>query len=816
VSVVASALTLVVLALGWAGLQRRDMAQRERLARRFTERVEQVEAMARYSELSPRHDTRADRRALRGRMEELDAEVREAGAQALGPGHYALGRGHLALGDAAKAREHLDAAWASGFREPRVAYALALVLGRQYQEQLLEVERLRNAEQREARKQGVEHRYRDPALAYLQQSQGAEVPSQEYVEALLAFYEGRLDDALVRLEALGDRLPWFYEAPKLRGDVLLARATRHWNAGEREAALADFESGRKAYAAAAAIGESVPGVHHALGELEYSALVMELYGKGEVMPRYEKGLEALSRALAVDPDHYEARVLEVRFHRRLAEYRRNRGEDVETLPAQAVAAARHAHELAPSRPQALLELGSIYWLWGDFLQSRAQDPSEQLRKAAENMERVAPQHQDQDFHVYLGLIYKTWADYEEQVGRDPMPNRDRSIESYRKALGLNERRFEAWINLGITWFMRASHPRAREPDADLTRAREALEKARALNPKHVVPYFYGGQLHELLARRKRARGGDAAPDLEQSVALYRQGLEINSGIPQLHNGLGLALIEQARERWDHGGDPTPWLDQAQAAFERAVAVAPMDGSGYLNLGEVLGQRALYLRARGEDPKPLVRARGEVLRQALRRIPDDARAWGNQGMVHAILATFELDHGKDPRTSQARAEEALRQALTRNPGLAEAWYYLGEALGVKALLPKGTAQDAEEAVRAFEKALELSPEQQAFRIGFGHFLRRQAARGQPPSPALARGLELAGQVLAARPYWPEARLLRGSLLTLEAEALGNSEASRKARSQALDDLTSALSANANLSREWGPALQRLQQLRADAR
>ena len=185
-----AALLVVLLALGQAVLARREVAERERLSRSFTERVERMEASARYSALSRLHDTREDREALRAEMAALEAEVRQAGAHAVGPGQYALGRALLALDDKEGARERLEAAWAHGYREPRVAWALALVLGHLYQEQLLlEVER-RNPEQREARRRELEQRYRDPALAWLRQAEGPGVPAPPlYVKALLAFYE---------------------------------------------------------------------------------------------------------------------------------------------------------------------------------------------------------------------------------------------------------------------------------------------------------------------------------------------------------------------------------------------------------------------------------------------------------------------------------------------------------------------------------------------------------------------------------------------------------------------------------------------------
>ncbi|HZH75353.1 MAG TPA: serine/threonine-protein kinase, partial [Archangium sp.] len=144
VSSLTVALLAVSVAVGWGSLVRREAAERERFARRFTERVERIESMARYFALSRLHDVRKDRQAIQAQMGELEAEIRQGGTLALGPGFYALGRGALALGDLEKAREHLEAAWQHDFREPRAAYALALVMGQLYQQQLLEAERISN------------------------------------------------------------------------------------------------------------------------------------------------------------------------------------------------------------------------------------------------------------------------------------------------------------------------------------------------------------------------------------------------------------------------------------------------------------------------------------------------------------------------------------------------------------------------------------------------------------------------------------------------------------------------------------------------
>ncbi|MFL5358525.1 protein kinase domain-containing protein, partial [Archangium sp.] len=654
----AAALTLVLLALGQAGLARREVTWRERLAREFTEQVEHLEAQARYSALSPAHDTRDDRKRLRASMDELDARIRQAGESAVGPGNYALGRGFLALGDEGKAREYLERAWRYGFQEPRVAYALALVMGHLYQQRLLEAERLRSPEQREARKRDLERDYRDPALGYLRRSEGSAVPSTEYMAALLAFYEGRFDEALARLDSLGNRLPWFHEAPKLRGDILLARATQYANQGQREQALADFEAGRQAYARAAAIAESVPDVHYALAELEFAVVLMELYAQGDVLPPVERGLAAVARALAVAPDHYDSKLLEARFHRRLAEHHSRQGKDVQELLQKALASARAALALEPSRQEARLELGRIFWQWGQNRQDRNQDPREQLREAAAAFESLAPEARDYDFHLNLGLVFKVWAEYEGQSGVDPQPHQGQAIASFRQALQLDERQLPAWLNLGSTYFLRASHPSNPAPDEDLERARAALDKAQALNPQHFVPYFYAGQVDEQMASRSRARGGDARPMLIRALEQYREGIAISPATPHLHNGVGQVLLQQAQEEWDRGGKPFPLLDQALAAFNQTLTMGPQLVFAINNLGEVHARRASYLRALGEEPGPSVRKAAELFRRAIEQAPTHPTPRANLGMVHHTQAAFELEHGRDPQRSLAQASEAL--------------------------------------------------------------------------------------------------------------------------------------------------------------
>jgi serine/threonine-protein kinase len=799
VSAGALALLLVAAALGWAGVTRQQAAQRERLARRFTEKVERIEALARYSALARLHDTRPDRADLRRQMAELEAEMNQAGAAAAGPGSYALGRGFLALEDVPAAREHLEAAWDRGFREPRVAWALALALSDLYRQQLFEASALQDARRREARRRELEQQYRDRALAYLRQSEGAGGPSSGYLAALLSFHEDRFDEAMAQLDALGQQEPWFYEALLLRGDILLDRAQQRWSqGGDDEGARKDLEAARRAFTAAVAAGESSPRAQLALARLEYRMVVKELYSKGDILPHATRGLEAVARALVADPDSPEARFWEARFHNRLAENEINKGGDPEEALQKAMAAARRAMVLRPGDALPRRELGQSLWRQARFRQSRGLDPTEPVRLAIETLEALAPKDQDYEFHATRGLIFRTWGDHEDSTGADPSAHYAQAIEAYRRAIQLDAAIPDAWINLGQVHLKRGSNARAADPEGDLEQARLALEKATTLNPKNFVAWFLAGTLHTELASRRRRSGGDPRPDLAAAVGAFQRGIEINSKVTQLHNGVGIALQQQAREAWDRGEDPFPLLDQAQAAYAQAIAVASKAGHGQNNVGEIHATRAGFQLLLGQDPRAEIREAEAAYQQAIELLPGVAHHRANLAKARHTLAAFELEQGRDPRASLARAQEALDQAFQRNPDEAQAWRYQGEVHATRARwLARQRRSEAEaqmqEAARAFEKALQVAPQHQDHRLAFGFFCgewsRWRATAGLDPTPPLERGLAVANGLLAARPSWAEALLLRASLLVDR-----DADRSRK-------DREAALASNPHLAHWW---------------
>ena len=812
-----TALLALIIAIGWAVKTSGQAAERERLARRFTEQVGGIESTALNSALSRLHDVRRDRTELRNRMDELAAEIRNAGDLAVGPGHYALGRGYLALGADEQARIELEVAWQAGFQEPRAAYALALAYGHLYQQGLLAAERIEDKEQREASRREVIERYRKPALGHLAhtETETANLAPRGYVAALTAFYKGDLDAALAGADHVEGAPAWFYELAKLRGDILFARAVQWREASKRDLARTDLAAGRAAYAAAAATGESVPALHESIGELEHVAMEIELYSDGDAVEPANRALAAVARALAVDPDHYETLVLEARVRRSLAEHQGNKGGNVEDLLRKALGGARRAAQLAPKRSEAQVEIARIYRDWAHDRGERGEDPSEQAGLAVAASDAVESASRDAEYYNNLAAAFSIWADYEDQRGANSQAHRSRAIDAFNRALRdaeANHRRDQQRdisINIALNLSQRAVAPGAADPDADLQQALVALGSARAIDPKHYVTYYQEGQTYEQIAQRARARGGDAGPALEHALAAYRRGLDVNRGIPYLHNGVGAVLQAQANAAWDRGEDPAHLLDLSQAAFEQAIAAGPEQGFGYGNAGEVYIQRAGFQRARDEDPGANASAAVVRLRQAIEKAPSVSTFHADLAMAYTTVAGYELEHGRDPRPNLDLAAAALASGLKVNANDAQIQLYVAETLGLRARLAArdggGKAADFERAAHAFEQALALSPDSQDAALVFGRFCRAWSAflrdAGADPEPALARGIALADQVLTRHDGVPDALALRASLFLIRAQHVRDQAERRALAERARQDFTRALSANAAFARPW---------------
>ncbi len=807
VSIGAAALLLVSLVAGWAIDTSRQAAERVRLERELAEKVARIEAGARRSGLSPPHDIRKDREDLRRDMEALEREIRASGSSAEGPGSYALGCGYLALGEHAKARQALESAWAHGYDKPQVAYALALALGAEYQEKLAQAQRTKDPVDRQARRAEVRRHYQGPVLDFLRKSEGAEVPSADYVAALLVFYEQREQDydaALAKLDAIGRSLPWFHEAVQLRGDLLQARAFARWERGDHAGEQADLEAGRRAYQAAAATARSVPSIRYALVRLELFGLSAALFGQGDARPYFDRGLRALDEAAEMAPDEAEGLVLRAHLHRRLAEYFTKIGRgDVGGTLEKALRAAGAAVERAPELASARLELAQVFIQRAHHLIEGAMDPREDLRRATELLESIAPGDRDVDFFISLGLAFKYWADAEDHRGENSLVHRGKAVDANEAAIQLDDRFPRAWNNLGTAYYDRANSPHATDPDGDLARARAALERTLALNPRFLPSYYYLGQTAMLRARRAEARGGDPRPSLGEALEHDIEGLAINPFFTPLRNAMGEAHLAQAQAAWDRGGDPFAPLDRAREAFEKALEIAKDHPSVVTNLAETIARQAEYRAKLGEDSTAVARKALEQFRRATELLPNSPVPWANQGLALLVLAEHEMARGRPPGAHLSRATAAAEEARRKDSGNEHLWRVFAGAGRLEALR-KPAPETFEAAARLYDQGLRVAPGLWDLRMEHARlyldWAERVPAPAGTPATALERARRLADELLSERPGWPEARALRAWALALEAERAPAGERAGP-RQRALDELAAALGTNLNLAPAW---------------
>ena len=261
-----------------AQLRAREQA---RLAGVFGQEVKTIESLMRIAHLAPEHDIRKEKAAIRERMAAIEAQVaahRERGDRPGPLRAWAAGTWPCrsttmrARAPGAGVERRLPRAGGGLRPGPGAGRLLPAGAGGRAPDRAI-------AAKREEKMKQAEREYRDPALAYLQQSRGLAVDSPEYVEALLAFYEKRYPDALKKAQAAYARLPWLHEARGLEARILTdrRRATKAL-AGGCDEAMASFGRAEAAYRAAMEVGRSDETLPEGLCRVFVSVVTLNLYG----------------------------------------------------------------------------------------------------------------------------------------------------------------------------------------------------------------------------------------------------------------------------------------------------------------------------------------------------------------------------------------------------------------------------------------------------------------------------------------------------------------------------------------------------------
>lgn len=395
---------IVVLAfsLMWAQ-ERISSIRKAKIMQKFGEDIKEVESIMRYSHLLPLHNNFKEKETVLKKVREIEERMKKIGKYGQGAGNYALGRAYYSLGDTKKAYYFYQEALKNKYDEPEFYYSLGLLFGEIYQEELIEVERIKNKELKEAKKGEIENNFKKPALYYIQQGKKTLKGMAFYAEALISFYEKEYDKALKSMEKLKESPNWFYEIYKLKGDLYLSLAQEKEGVGEIENALREYEKAEELYSRAQEIGRSDGKIYMAKADL--LRLKMKLKAqKGEIEEEiFKQALKETENALVIDPDN----------------------ERIYNLKSL------------------------LYWNWANEIFKSGKDPLGLLNEAIFFAEKGIKLKKDfSNAYTNRGIAYIIKSTYESQTGKDPFNSIQKGIESYEEAIKLDPKNVLAYVNAG--------------------------------------------------------------------------------------------------------------------------------------------------------------------------------------------------------------------------------------------------------------------------------------------------------------------------------------------------------------------------------
>ena len=702
VSVGVVGLTALLGALAWGAHTRWTADRTARLAQTFGSKVERIEALARYSQMLPLHDTTADMESLRRQMGEIERDMESLGKIGLGPGNDALGRGYLVLGDGARAKEHLERAAAIGNPNPDTSLALGRALGLLYQQELRELTRIDDEGERARRRQRLDVELRDPAVEALRRSVGAALAHSDLLRAELAFYGGELDTAIEAARAAVADIPWLYEARVLEGRAQFRRANELIERGEYDIAETRLHEARDAFSAALEIGRS----HLPALESDCSAalplLKLEVRGRGErIDDLWQGGVEACEKALTAGPENPVVQEVLAGLHYRYGEGLSIRGEDPLPIYERSLDAARKALASRPKWPLPQIQIGNVYAQIGFLAMRRGADPTAGLEAAAEALRgaidldpRLSSSHGNLgNVHLYLaihrlerseeiepvlreaitayeraidlepgsstyfnnlGIVHLLLGDEELRHGTDPRPSVDRALDVFAQAGEINPNNAFVHANVGDCHRLRAQFEIWTEqvPEASIRAALAAYERTLEIHIRYAPALAASGDAHRMHAEWLLRRGKDPSLAVNEGIRAVEAALEINPRDSEpLVIRAQLGLLD-ARRRLAKGS--TVDFTALEALAQRAIEVKSNSGDAWLTLAKV--------HHLADRPR-----RGlEAVAKALEAAPRMAEAQAVDGVLRLALARHQ--QGEEAAESRRLGRASLARALQQNPFL----------------------------------------------------------------------------------------------------------------------------------------------------
>ncbi|MEM6453542.1 MAG: serine/threonine-protein kinase [Acidobacteriota bacterium] len=621
----AALVTLVVLGAALLAWQTRRESTKRALAHRYNQMAEGFEWQLRAERMRDAHDLRPAKDRLRARLMALEDELDATPAIGRPALRYALGRGYAALGRTARATQHLETAWSAGHRTPEAAYALGLLASERYRAALVEAQRAGDAEARDVQVAAVRDRYAPIVARYLAHARGADTVPAAYLEALLDYHAGRETAALDALTALAARVPWFYDASILRGDLLAQASLVHNSEGAWDEAKRLADASRAAYDAATRAASSDPRPFIGRCRLATSMLVTHgrQIARDDSAPYYDEAVDACRRAVQLDSGSVAA-YGELAFAHTLWAYQLHwrRAGDPQPILDRADRVARAALRVAPASAAAHHAVGRALHYRGIVLHNEyLGDPRPYFDRASVHYRLTMRIEGDSVLlRNEIGKLHLTRGLFEALNGIDPLP-------SYARAIALLGEVVRAFPNVIVY--------RSNLASAYINQAEQLLD--------------VGGPVDDAV--------GAALLHLEHVLAMEPEASMVRLDVAR-------ALSIDADARFFAGDDDGAASRMGRALQEVAAVVAQRPEFHEARVRHFLlaYQLAGYQALRGSDPAAAVTLAHDVASHLFDRAvaADDARSRFQALRLHTMAATYDLQYAVG-RGDDARAQAADARA-----------------------------------------------------------------------------------------------------------------------------------------------------------
>lgn len=704
---------LVVAALWVRG--RRIASAQVTLSGKLGERVKEMELFLRSAYGMPLHDVERERDLIRARLGEVESQMATAGKIGLGPGHYALGRGHLTLQEPEAALDHLKKAEAAGYASFELDYALGVSLSELYKSALQKTKRIENAEQRRARVAAIEAEYKTPMLQHLRAALGGSMEAPAYVEGLIAFYEGRHEEARALARKAFAGAPWLYEAKKLEGDALFAEGSRYRAdaAFDYDRMMIWFRQAEDAYRAAADLGRSDPAVHEADCDLWMQVMNAASEQDDSMHLSFEAARAACERAIAASSKSASGELKLAQAHNMFAWWVTtgdHPAEDAKRAIDEAVKRADAAARRSPEDPMAPYTVGAVWRTRAIFASNRGLDVGPAVERGIAAYREAL--RLDPAFPWALNelcALLSMRGRWEDLHGKDPQASLKEAIAQCDRAIALDANFLSPKMGLVVAYITGAEYllSTGRSPEAAITPAIAAVESVKKQNPTWSWVPFWHSHLRALEAAHAVEAGKDPTFALDRAEDSTKELERLAPSSTLAHLARGEVSLVKARRSWALEEDPTPALRAAREAFRRAVEAKPLniEQRVWSAVTEILAIRwAMKRDSAGEAHFDAALA---PLLPLIGTPRADPSLYQTVAEIHELRASWLLSRKKKAGEEIANGLQMVEEALTLDPHLASALAGRGRLLLLRAK-PRSHGEDGRQALAALTEAVQENP------------------------------------------------------------------------------------------------------------